>query len=139
MISSPVNSPTRSHAATGLAAAEDLAGYLLSLSPDAWSDPTGCSEWDIRWVAIHVGVAGNMFGGVILPVLEEEPQPQAMPLRQKAKEKLEGLPLDEIAKASAAAARKLAGAVDKASAGRLEQQVDFPFGSHPSGTRIVSQ
>ncbi len=131
MRQAPHDAIARANVEVGLAATEDLAAWLLGLPDDGWTEPTGCSEWNVRQLANHVGIAGRMFSDVIAPILQGETAPPAMDARQKAREEMEALPNRDLPRALQEPAIRTREVVLGSSNDQLQQMAQFPFGSMP--------
>ena len=52
-----------------------IAGYLKTLSPEAWSTQSACDAWQVRDVLAHLMGAMEMFGGNIARGAAGDPTP----------------------------------------------------------------
>lgn len=102
------------------------AGYFRDLPSDAWSDPTGCSEWDMRTLAGHIVGEAVWFPNLVRGVTRNE-----APLPAHTYEDLKTLPPSELAATLADAATEVEVSVGEASLEQLQEAVDMGFTEMP--------
>jgi uncharacterized protein (TIGR03083 family) len=127
----PPDAIARANSQAALAASEDVAQYLGYLPRDAWNSPTGCSEWNIRQLAIHIAAANQMFSTVVGSIVEGNELPPFGEIFSGAMQRLEPLEGGKIGEDIAEKAQQIQSHFAKATESQLQQTVTFPFGDVP--------
>jgi len=104
----------------------DTATYLRSLSPEAWSGPTACTEWNMRDLAGHIVGEAVWFPNLVRGATRSEPLYPA-----QLYEDLKVLPAGELVDRLMSAAYEVRSAIAEATADQLQQQVDMGFTKMP--------
>ncbi len=127
----PADAIARANAQAAVAASEDVAQYFGSLSGDAWNSPTGCSDWNIRQLAIHIAAANQMFSTVVGSIVEGKEVPAFGDVFSGAMQRLEPLEGGKIGEDIAEKAQQIQSHFARATESQLQQTVAFPFGDVP--------
>jgi uncharacterized protein (TIGR03083 family) len=112
----------RTNAQTASDAYAETARYLRVVPEDAWSGPTGCSEWTLRQLAGHVVGEAVWFPNLARGVTQGE-----APLPSEYYESLKSLPPKQLADTIEGAATAIPPAIAGATEDQLLQAVDVGF------------
>jgi uncharacterized protein (TIGR03083 family) len=102
------------------------AQYLRSLPDDAWDDPTGAAEWNVRVVANHITGEGVWFPNVIRGALYGE-----TPLPSEIYDEMRSWPVDRLASALEEAGNQLRSTAQDIDASAAELPVDLGWSKLP--------